>query len=445
MQINIRYREVRVRRKFSQKLEGEGKFTGSKTYAVVGTLNHERVRLSLGATEKNVAVRRIAKIEKAVGEGPYSGLWAELAETLPGKTFKFFADRVGYVGHAPTSKSIFTWQDLTDAYEIDMQRRIDNKERGAGREEGIMSLSTRDRYRTTINHLESFLENKQTPLVEITPALITKFKVQRHKDITALKQSRGGTSVALDIAILHAIFAFAVAQKMMKDKPIDLSKESKPGKNPKNGARPFTGGELTKIREVVVFKQKGQSLIDDTHCFLILRWLGLRISDAVNLRWGHIHFDRGANGEVEILTQKRSKIAIIPLSSELRDMLEDLYKGRKPQPEDRVLWNPDTKLPFSSRVRLSVRMKSLCERAGVKGSAHCFRDTFVADMLARGVSIYDVAQMVADTVETIEKHYAQFVPAARDAAQRKMDTGVGIEEQAKIAGQRGKKVVGIRG
>jgi integrase len=123
----------------------------------------------------------------------------------------------------------------------------------------------------------------------------------------------------------------------------------------------------------------------------------------------------------------------------------DLYKDRKPQPGDHVLWNPDTKQPFSSRVRLSVRMKSLCERAGVRGSAHCFRDTFVADMLARGVSIYDVAQMVADTVETIEKHYAQFVPAARDAAQQKMDSGVGIEEQAKIPSQRGRKVVGIRG
>ena len=50
--------------------------------------------------------------------------------------------------------------------------------------------------------------------------------------------------------------------------------------------------------------------------------------------------------------------------------------------------------------------------------------------------------MLADTVDTVEKHYAQFVPAARDAVQTKMDSGVGIEEQAKIAAQRGKKVVG---
>jgi hypothetical protein len=50
--------------------------------------------------------------------------------------------------------------------------------------------------------------------------------------------------------------------------------------------------------------------------------------------------------------------------------------------------------------------------------------------------------MLADTVE---EYYAQFVPAARDAVQSKMDSGVGIEEQAKIAAQRGRKVVGIRG
>jgi hypothetical protein len=48
--------------------------------------------------------------------------------------------------------------------------------------------------------------------------------------------------------------------------------------------------------------------------------------------------------------------------------------------------------------------------------------------------------MLADTVDTIEKHYAQFVPAARDAVQSRMDTGVGIEERAKLSQTRGQKV-----
>jgi hypothetical protein len=53
--------------------------------------------------------------------------------------------------------------------------------------------------------------------------------------------------------------------------------------------------------------------------------------------------------------------------------------------------------------------------------------------------------MLADTVDTVQKHYAQFVPAARDAVQVRMDSGIGIEEQAQIAQQRGKRVVKIRG
>jgi integrase len=91
-------------------------------------------------------------------------------------------------------------------------------------------------------------------------------------------------------------------------------------------------------------------------------------------------------------------------------------------------------------------MKALGVRASVRRvTPHCLRDTFICDMLARGMSTYVVAQMVADTTETIEKNYAQFVQAARDAAQHQMAHGIGIEERARLAQQRGRKVVGIRG
>ena len=112
-----------------------------------------------------------------------------------------------------------------------------------------------------------------------------------------------------------------------------------------------------------------------------------------------------------MLTQKRGKIVIVPLSTELRDDLEAIYKQRKPHAGDRVLFNPETRAPFTSRVNLSLRAKDFCHRAGVKGSANCFRDTFACDMLARGNGIYEVAQMLADIVETVQRCYAQFVPA----------------------------------
>ena len=55
-----------------------------------------------------------------------------------------------------------------------------------------------------------------------------------------------------------------------------------------------------------------------------------------------------------------------------------------------------------------------------------------------------VAKMLADTVDTVEKHYAQFVLAARDAAQHRMDNGLGIEERGKLAEQRGRKIINFR-
>ena len=232
---------------------------------------------------------------------------------------------------------------------------------------------------------------------------------------------------------------------MLFEKPISMARESKPGENPKNGARPFTGDELAALRQATVYKNSRKQTIDDTPTFLLLRWAGLRVSDAVRVQWKNVHFGRGANGEIEMLTQKRSKVAIIPLATELRENLESLCRERKPRGEDYVLLNPETGVPFANRAILSRRVIELCGRAGVKGSAHCFRDTFACDMLTRGIGVFEVAKMLADTVETVEEYYAQFVPAARDAVQSKMDSGVGIEEQAKIAAQRGKKVVGIRG
>jgi integrase len=444
MLVKIGYREVKVRRKNSQKLSGAERFTGGVTYQTFGSVENKPFRLSLGADEDSTAKRRMAKVERALLEGATSPLWAELSDSLPPTTFKFFATQVGYNAQSRKTTAKLTWQDLCDAYEVDMQRKVDNKERGASRKEGIMSTSTRARYDVTIRDFTNFLEDKNTPLVEISPATIVKYKSARHKAVIAKKQSRGGAGVALDIAVLHGMFAFAVAQKMLFEKPISMSRESKPGENPKNGARPFTGEELAAIRKATVYRNSRKQEIDETHMFLLLRWTGLRVSDAIRLQWKHVHFGRGNNGEVEILTQKRSKLAIVPLSTELREDLEDLRGKRKPHSEDYVLFNPETGKSFTDRAILSRRAIELCTRAGVDGSAHCFRDTFACDMLARGVDVFPVAKMLADTVETVETHYAQFVPAARDAVQVKMDAGVGIEEQARIASQRGRKVVGIR-
>lgn len=58
---------------------------------------------------------------------------------------------------------------------------------------------------------------------------------------------------------------------------------------------------------------------------------------------------------------------------------------------------------------------------------HRFRDSFAVDLLSRGASPYDVAKLLGDTVETVEKHYAPFVRELRERARRIMETGEGLE------------------
>jgi len=84
-----------------------------------------------------------------------------------------------------------------------------------------------------------------------------------------------------------------------------------------------------------------------------------------------------------------------------------------------------------TRPRLYQRIQSMGRRAGVPTvRPHRFRDTLAVDMLTRGASPYDVAKMLGDTIETVEKHYTPFVKELRDRVRNILETGVGLEELA---------------
>jgi integrase len=81
-------------------------------------------------------------------------------------------------------------------------------------------------------------------------------------------------------------------------------------------------------------------------------------------------------------------------------------------------------------------MVALGRRAGVPNvHPHRFRDTFAVDLLLRGASPYDVAKMLGDTIETVEKHYMPFVRELRDRVRRILENGVGLEEIAAMAAE----------
>ncbi|MGC2283747.1 MAG: tyrosine-type recombinase/integrase [Candidatus Acidiferrum sp.] len=373
-----------------------------KVYRAEGFVGGRRTRFSLGTRDGEAARRLLNRIERALSEGADSLLWPELRGVLPPGPFAALAALVGW--REKIEKPEVTWADLLAGFEFEMRQRIAL---------GKFAASTADRYRLTLREFSAFLSEKSVSnLKDITRPLVEAFKVWRKDRIGKRREARGATSIALDAAVLHRAFGYALENEMIVKNPVRM--EGKPGGTPTRGAQPFTGEELQKLRAAAG---------EDRLAFLLLRHTGFRGSDAVGLTWGEIRFEKK---EIERLTLKRKKLVQIPIHTELLFALETEFARRNPQPGDRVLQGPNGN-PLR-RPRLYGRMLALGARAGVaQANPHRFRDTLAVDLLAAGAGIYDVASMLGDTVETVERHYAPFVPALRERVRRIMESGAGLE------------------
>lgn len=372
-----------------------------KTFHADLMIGDVRVRGSLGTRNHGVALCRVHQLEIALSEGGTSILWSELCKLLPPSTYRRFADVVG-VQDRPAP----TWADMTNALRAHLEQRENI---------GKLQSSTVQRYQATLREFEVYLaECRISLLSKITKPVVESFKVWRIERIKRKKFARGGTGLVLDAAILHRAFAFALENEMIAKNPVRM--EGRPGENPENGAEPFTAHDLANLRDHAA---------DDRLIFLLLRWTGFRGSDAVALTWREVHFDRI---EIERVTQKRRKRVILPMHTELLFALEAERERRRPAPSERVLLNPATGKPLT-RPRLYHRMLALGKRADVPDAhPHRFRDTLAVDMLTRGATPYDVAKMLGDTIETVERHYTPFVRELRERVRTILEnTAAGLE------------------
>lgn len=168
---------------------------------------------------------------------------------------------------------------------------------------------------------------------------IENLKVWRLAKIQEKQFSREGRSLTLDVAILHHVFGIAVEFRL----------EGRPGDRAEHGAQPFSGDQLTKLR---------QAANEDLLAYLLLRWTGLRGSDAVRLKWDEIGCEAR---EINRLTQKRKKRVVLPIPQELYFALVAEHGKRMPQPDERILVNPGNRAKGApmTRPRLYERMLAM--------------------------------------------------------------------------------------
>jgi integrase len=343
-----------------------------RAYHLDGLMGKFRVRGALGTGSQESARQLLHKLERAISNGPDSSEWPELKVILPPATYVRIANLLGV-----KLKQEPTWAELRESFKTHLAQQVFI---------GNIQRSTAARYGTTLRQFDAFLEEAKILLLrDICKPLVQKFKIRRLEQIKKKKQSRGGTGLVLDTAILHRIFALAVEDELILKNPVRMEGCS-PGEKPTNGAQPFEGAELKALREFA-----GADLL----AFLMLRWTGFRGSDVTTLPWKEVRFTQK---EFERVTQKRRTRVILPIHPELLFALEAEYERRKPHPNDPVLLNPATGKPLT-RPRLYQRMVAVGKRAGVENChPHRFRDTFAVDMLLRGASPYDVAKLLGDTI-----------------------------------------------
>jgi integrase len=160
---------------------------------------------------------------------------------------------------------------------------------------------------------------------------------------------------------------------------------------------------------------------------LLLRWSGLRISDAAKLERSALTPD----GKLFLYTQKTGQPVYVPLPPSVVKILREL-----PNIENSryFFWN-GTSLAETPGKASWKTLKTIFKIAGVPNAhPHTLRDTFAVEMLVAGVSLEEVSVLLGHSnTKVTEKHYKPWVRARQEQLERSVAKAWAAEETLPVA------------
>ena len=183
---------------------------------------------------------------------------------------------------------------------------------------------------------------------------------------------------------------------------------------------PLTSNELKKLLDSV---QIDKELSGHYPLFLLLPRAGLRVGEALALKWGDIDFNAGfihverTYSKGRLGTPKNGKSRTVDMSNQLKDTLLKLKKSRVVIPIDEnsewIFTNNKGGLIDVDNWRRRVFNKALKKAEVRRIRIHDLRHTYATLRLSKGDNIVDVANQLGDDVTTVLKVYAHWMPGKK--------------------------------
>lgn len=193
-------------------------------------------------------------------------------------------------------------------------------------------------------------------------------------------------SVRVYLAGTRHLYAALRWTKATRDDPFVDSKPQRDNVRPQDKRRPYSDENLKTLLLAAPLEMQVLLSLAGT--------AGLRVSEITSLRWGDLDLD----GSLVKVLGKGRKTRVVNLSSTLVSLLRELG----PQAADHLVIG---RSPEAARKRV----RSLCERAGVKYQGiHAFRHTAGTSLRRAGFDLQDVAEHLGHSDVQTARVYAKW-------------------------------------
>lgn len=229
--------------------------------------------------------------------------------------------------------------------------------------------------------------------------------------LDAHRTRRGGSALtwSKELQLLRSFFGFCMKRKWCEENP---ARDMKMPYDPKPKERkPYTTEEITKIIAASdTFGRGPYERLRARAMILIMRFYGLRVSDVATLAR-----ERVRNGEVHIQAMKNGVPVWLPLYPAVARALECLPLPKGAAADCPYFFWSGAGSRDRHIVTIDRTLQAVFRESGVEGAcSHRFRHTLVTEILEKGGTIEDAANVIGDSPATVRKHYAKWTVAYRN-------------------------------